>query len=114
MNAVLALKLKSYLQVPPEQLVVAMGRSMDLLISALKDRDPDSYVSVQKANFKARVAAGIDVSDLNAVLAVANEVMTALITEGIGSEAGRASLLSRTQRYLSLTAMALTDVVLSK
>jgi hypothetical protein len=79
MDALLDAKLPSYLKVPKELLLVAVGKSMDLLVEALRNRDMEAYVSVQRENFRARVKAGISKEDLHVGQKLAAGVLEAMV-----------------------------------
>ena len=114
-DALLDAKLPSYLKVPREHLQVAVGKSMDLLVEALRDRQMETYIATQRENFRARVKAGISKDDLHAGQLIAAKVLDAMVKELTQhDEAGRRLLLSRAQRFMMLTTSALTEVLIEK
>lgn len=113
MEALLASKLPSYANYPKEQLLPALGKSMDLLIQALRDRDMEAYVAVQRANFRARVKAGIAKEDLLGGQKIGSSVLEAMVTAATTGD-DRRVLLGRAQRMMMLTTTALTEILFEK
>ncbi len=115
LDALLAAKLPSYLKVPRGHLLIAVGKSMDLLVEALRDRQMETYIATQRENFRARVKAGISKDDLHAGQLIAAKVLDAMVVELTqNDEAARRLLLSRAQRMMMLTTSALTEVLFEK
>ena len=114
MQRFLDAKLPSYAAVPREALLVAMGKSMDMLLQAVRDRSIEDYIALQRENFRARVKAGISVDDLHAGIRLSEQVMNDLVAEAIEDVGEREQLQTRSKKYLSLSAMALTELVLEQ
>lgn len=115
MQRFLDAKLKSYAAFPPEVLLGAMGKSMDMLLEAVRDRSIEDYIALQRENFRARVKAGISVDDLHAGIRLSEQVMNDLVAEALPDDERERDLLQkRSKKYLSLSAMALTELVLEQ
>ena len=113
MQRFLDAKLPSYAAFHQAALLVAMGKSMDMLMEAVRDRSIEQYIVAQRENFRARVKNGISVDDIHAGIRLSEQVMNDLVAEALpDAPADCENLQKRSKKYLSLSAMALTELVL--
>lgn len=104
--------LPSYVAANDAQILPALSRSMDLLLTCMMERTPERYVTAQRAIFAERVKEGMPVQEILAGLDSAQAALDTILDEAFAEAPEHLpAMRQRGQRYLLMTRTALVTLL---